>query len=595
MASRGYTGADLTDVTVHPSNPAIVYVNGRSGPFMSPDAGVTWHGVNPINVRPISEGARVVVDPHNPSHVLMSDKEGATYESMDGGMQWTLVTNFSDEEFQGMQAITFAPSTPGKVYGGFGVYPCATDAIEWSCNTPTSVSILTSEDGGRTWTHHEGTALDGLTVTEIVVHPLNADTAWAATVGGGVFRTSDGGVTWEPASNGLIDKRVMNLAGDPNNPGVLYAGTAGGGVFKSENGGASWRASSVGMAPNEPIGAIVVDPVRPNVVYAGSWSSGVFISDDAGATWRKLNDGLRTRSVRALAISSGGEVLYAGTRGEGVFKLALASIEAVKMPPIIDTHVHIWPTTEAENQQYIDQLVDAMVRSNVKKVALGLNARHISQRPPTYSPEHDQFVLAAYQRHPSRIIPMLAGFDPQDESAVDYVKTQLETGPWQGIGELDLRNEPKQTTNPADHPVMMQIYQLAAQYHVPVLIHFDPCYGISCTGGMEEIRRALRANPETIFIWAHGCPLDLMTAYSNLYCEHESPGESLPHEFPDRTLLGTDIQDPNLRNNLPDHSVISYEETIDRLRQELSRLNPQDAEKVAYKNAQHLFHLTASP
>lgn len=322
--STGYTGADLTDVAVDPDNPAIVYANGRNGPFKSTDSGMTWRGINP---GPIDEGARVVVDPHNTNHILLSNTQWAwVYESIDGGMNWRMVINYhkelrSDQRFQGMWAIAFAPSKPGKVYGGFGMWRCATDAEERSCNIRPIVSILTSEDGGRTWTQRKNTALDGLTVTEIVVHPLNADIAWAATVGGGVFRTSDGGVTWAPASNGLLDKRVMDLAGDPKNPDVLYAGTAERGVFKSQDGGRSWRVSSVGMNPNEPIGSVIVNPVQPNVVYAGSWSSGLFLSADAGASWYLINDGLRTRSVRALTISPDSKVLYAGTRGEGVFRL----------------------------------------------------------------------------------------------------------------------------------------------------------------------------------------------------------------------------------------------------------------------------------
>jgi len=221
-----------------------------------------------------------------------------------------------------MQAITFAPSNPDKVYGGFGVWRCATDADERLCDTPSLVSILTSEDNGRTWTRHEETAVDGLTVTEVIVHPMDADIAWASTAGGGVFHTSDGGTNWESTSNGLRSNMVMDLALDPENPDILYAATVSNGVFKSQDSGTTWIASSGGMDPNEPIGAVVVDPVRTSVVYAGSWSSGVYLSQDGGVTWRRINQGLRTRSVRALAISVDGETLYAATRGEGVFRLS---------------------------------------------------------------------------------------------------------------------------------------------------------------------------------------------------------------------------------------------------------------------------------
>lgn len=342
-ASDGYTGAELTDVAVHPKNPDIVFANGRNGPFKSLNGGGTWNGMNPggRGLPAIDEGARVAIDPHNPDHIIVSATQcGWVCESHDGGVNWKLVIDRHDEllrdlqtsddnqRFQGMWAIAFAPSKKGRVYGGWGIWRCATDAQESLCTLPVITSILVSEDGGHTWTRRRGTALDGLTVPGIVVHPHDADMAWAATVGGGVFRTSDGGITWTPMSSGLSDKRVMALAIDPKNPDVLYAGTAGAAVFKTLDGGRSWRPSSAGMNPTEFVGAIVVDPATPSTIYAGSVSSGVFVSLDSGGQWHRIIDGLRTRAVSALAISSNGKVLYAATRGEGVFQLDLTQARA---------------------------------------------------------------------------------------------------------------------------------------------------------------------------------------------------------------------------------------------------------------------------
>jgi photosystem II stability/assembly factor-like uncharacterized protein len=183
------------------------------------------------------------------------------------------------------------------------------------------MSLLISEDGGHTWKRRKGTPLDRSSVTDIIVHPTNANTAWAATAGAGVFRTFNGGNTWQSISNGLSSLVVANLALNPQNLNELYAAVVDNGVFKTVNGGATWWQSSSGMNPNETIPRVVIDPLRQNVVYAASQSSGVFISEDAGTTWRLLNKGLRTRAVRSLAISSDGKILYAGTMGEGVFRL----------------------------------------------------------------------------------------------------------------------------------------------------------------------------------------------------------------------------------------------------------------------------------
>ena len=282
-ASTGYTGADLTDVAIAPASSATVYATGRSGPFKSVDAGGTWTGINPVALQPIAEGARIAVDPGLASHVLMSSAHwGWTYQSVDGGLSWSLVTNYREElanlpwaetgkKFQGFQAIAFAPSRTAKVYAGFGVWNCAREGEE-ICSTPPIVSILTSADGGTTWTRRQGTALDGQSVLDITVHPSNADMAWAATAGRGVFRTSDGGATWA-AGAGLETATVMSLAGDPNNPTVLYAGTVNSGVFKSTDGGVSWLASSIGMDPAERVNAIVV-PISLSSSTPGRTSAG---------------------------------------------------------------------------------------------------------------------------------------------------------------------------------------------------------------------------------------------------------------------------------------------------------------------------------
>ena len=333
-ASVGYTGADLRDVFVVPDNPAFVLVNGRSGPFLSRDGGVNWQGINPLEVRDIAEGARITVDPSNPEHVLLSSAHwGWTYESVNGGSNWYLATDYGGElqnlsepdtnkKFQGFQAIAFAPSDPKIVYGGFGVWRCATSGDPNMCSARTIVSVLVSEDGGHSWTRLNGTPLDGLTVTEIIVHPENPNTAWVSTMGGGIFRTEDRGQSWLAVNQGLGAMEVMELAGDPTNPAILYAAANHRGVFKSEDGGGTWRQVSAGMDSNEPVYALIVDPRRSNVIYAGSYRSGVFMSEDGGAHWRSINNGLRTRAVTALSISADGETLYAGTTGEGVFRLS---------------------------------------------------------------------------------------------------------------------------------------------------------------------------------------------------------------------------------------------------------------------------------
>ena len=329
VASTGYTGAGVTDVAVSRQSPAVVYANSKGGPFRSRDGGQTWVGINPIAVRPVNEGGRIAVDPDDQNHVVMSGAhQGFTYESADGGDSWQLVTNYDQElraRFpgigfqQGIQAIAYAPSWKLKVYAGFGFHRCV--LYRQSCDQPTLVGVLTSEDGGHTWTQRTGTGFDSMSVPAVAVHPRNQETAWVGTLGKGVFKTTDGGSTWAQVSNGLTDQNIESLAVDPTRPDVLYAGTFSRGVFKSSDGGASWASRASGMNGDEDVKAIAVNSSRPDVVYAGSYHTGMYISTNGGSSWTLSNSGLRNRSIRALAVSADGNVVYAGTFGEGVYRL----------------------------------------------------------------------------------------------------------------------------------------------------------------------------------------------------------------------------------------------------------------------------------
>ncbi len=167
-------------------------------------------------------------------------------------------------------------------------------------------------------------------------------------------------------------------------------------------------------------------------------------------------------------------------------------------PPIIDAHAHLTGGSPSEQIAYIDKLVAEMDRLGIVKATLeGL--------PSKRTPKVDQDILSAYNKYPDRFYPYLSGFDPQDEGAVQYVKKQLETGKWRGLGEIYLRHSDAPALNPADHPVMLKIYDLCAEYNVPIHIHFEPGAGIAQEQGIEEIKRALAYNPKTVFIWAHNC------------------------------------------------------------------------------------------
>ncbi len=165
----------------------------------------------------------------------------------------------------------------------------------------------------------------------------NSSSTYIPAAPNGVFKSTDGGVTWTSASTGLplhtgsatSHHSVLALAMDPTNRNVLYAAanpffdnsSFAGNVYKTTNGGASWAVAGTGLA-GQDIRALLVVPGNSLRVYAASGGStlnpgGVFVSEDGGATWNSISAGLPLTSATALALDSSipaTPTLYAGSR-----------------------------------------------------------------------------------------------------------------------------------------------------------------------------------------------------------------------------------------------------------------------------------------
>ncbi len=203
------------------------------------------------------------------------------------------------------------------------------------CDNAVGKGVIVSEDGGASW---EPSGLYTGTVMDLVVSPLDAEHAYTVLFEGPLYLTENGGDNWEvvnptpfpPGGTSIM----TSLALVPGNPDTLYAGYFEGAVAVSHDGGVTWQAAAVGMSPEATVVSLVLDPTDNNVLYAGTVQSGVYVSVDAGATWQTMNDGLLTRTVRDLAISADGSVLYMASEGGGVFRLGEPDDERLWLPMI---------------------------------------------------------------------------------------------------------------------------------------------------------------------------------------------------------------------------------------------------------------------
>jgi len=156
---------------------------------------------------------------------------------------------------------------------------------------------------------------EGGDILTLAVDPSAAGTLYAGTAGGGVFKSTDGGLTWAESSNGLergSQQDVTALLINPQTPASLYAGT-GAGVFISSDGGASWQAASTGLPDYGGIRFLALDPSDPAILYAIA-TDGLYKSTDGGQTWKMLKPVPPGESIRCLLIDPAHPAtLYAGT------------------------------------------------------------------------------------------------------------------------------------------------------------------------------------------------------------------------------------------------------------------------------------------
>jgi photosystem II stability/assembly factor-like uncharacterized protein len=190
---------------------------------------------------------------------------------------------------------------------------------------------LERAEGNLRWTSH---GPGGAVVSSLAIDPTDPSTLYAGVwdywnrPGTGVYRSTDGGRSWDLRKRGLTSSAVYAVAVDPIMPTTVYAGTQSGGIFKSTDSGGHWDAIDAGIVETE-VHAIVIDPVDPQTLYIAAQihsyppSSSLYKSTDGGVSWSPINDGLNANATSAetLAIDpSDSTTIYVGTSWDGVYK-----------------------------------------------------------------------------------------------------------------------------------------------------------------------------------------------------------------------------------------------------------------------------------
>ena len=170
---------------------------------------------------------------------------------------------------------------------------------------------------------------EGGSMVSMVLDPSNPDILYVGTWGGGMYKSVNGGLSWQVINQGLGCLYINSLAIDPLTPTTLYAGTYMYGVYKTVDGGANWAPTGPGLSDLPIVYTIAVDPVTPNIVYIGTrnkqpgppWGGGIYKTSDGGGSWTKQNYGLGEDWVYDIEIDPlTPTTVYAATHTQGVYK-----------------------------------------------------------------------------------------------------------------------------------------------------------------------------------------------------------------------------------------------------------------------------------
>ncbi len=250
--------------------------------------------------------ADIAIHPNDENTWYVGVGSGGVWKTTNAGTTWTPI--FDKQKVYSIGSVTIDPNNPNRIWVGTG-------ENVGGRHVSFGDGIYLSTDGGETW-KNKGLK-DSEHISTVVIHPNDSNTLWVAVQGPlwskggdrGLYKTTDGGETWDKQLGDDEWTGATDVVIDPRNPDKLYAATwqhhrtvaayMGGGpktaIYTTDNGGQNWNKLEQGL-PDETMGKIglAISPQKPDVVYAAieleRRTGGIYKSINQGRTWEKQSD-----------------------------------------------------------------------------------------------------------------------------------------------------------------------------------------------------------------------------------------------------------------------------------------------------------------
>lgn len=259
-------------VATRPKQHTLEY--GKKASLRAPTDGASWSQTNNALYPRIFT---LAIDPTD-STVYAGTGYGGLYRSIDGGQSWSRIgvrmpAGFELDDYKKQSAselrvmsIAVDPLHKNTIYAGTTPYGFLRSGV------------FKTTDGGMSWSF-SNRGLRSSSISSIAINPTNTNIVYVGT-SAGVFKSTDAGSKWSEINNGLTNRTVVKIALDPTDPNTIYAATNGG-VFKSTDGGRNWSEANTGLIGYRTI-SLAINPVDTNTVYVGTAGNSVFVSYDGG-------------------------------------------------------------------------------------------------------------------------------------------------------------------------------------------------------------------------------------------------------------------------------------------------------------------------
>jgi hypothetical protein len=340
----------ISALAINPREPTILFAGSYDTIFRSETGGENWKVSYTYENGDEDSINTILIDPYNPNTIYASIYNQGIVKSIDDGANWQPINYGLDN----MKILTMVmdPTNAHVLYAG------------------TESGLYKSVNQGKIWAFVSDTFED-FYVNSIAIDPFAPTTIYVGTTQLGLFKSLDGGETWEQHNLGLYIKTesmnqetptwVQDIAINPIDPETIYL--AGHGAFKSTDGGFTWQAINEGLMDennNVPrnITYIQISPHAPQTIYALSSRDDLYRSDDAGKHWYRYNTGINLGTgegpVSAIAFDPyQANTMYIGTWRSGAFTTRQTRIAYATETPTIYDCSHGWTQLKSGVYAYI--------------------------------------------------------------------------------------------------------------------------------------------------------------------------------------------------------------------------------------------------